>query len=142
MGPGASVIERAMAEIMREPMLTRAQAGAMLVPWPAPIAEDAVIGRTVRSELISLPTDRGHRYPQFQFDEAWSDIHRVVSDVNVRLDAARDPWGVASWWLTPHVRLGARPADLAGVDRQKNGRWGAHDSGIIAASKALLAPLG
>ena len=114
----------------------------MLAPWAAPIADDAVIGRRTRSELIGLPTDRGHRYPQFQFDETWREIHRVVRDVNVRLDALADPWGVASWWLTPHVRLGARPADLVGVDRQANSRWGARDSDIIAASKALLSPLG
>ena len=35
--------------------------------------------------------------------------------MNELLGAAADPWGVASWWLTPSTRLpkGQTPADLA-----------------------------
>jgi hypothetical protein len=32
--------------------------------------------------------------------------------VNRLLGADRDPWGVTSWWVSPHAWLGSPPADL------------------------------
>jgi hypothetical protein len=37
--------------------------------------------------------------------------------VNERLNAAADPWGVTCWWVDPHARLDAVPADLLGHGR-------------------------
>ncbi|MFC9840489.1 hypothetical protein ACFVKB_42995 [Rhodococcus sp. NPDC127530] len=38
------------------------------------------------------------------------------------LDAVADPWGLASWWLTPSARLPDRRilADLAGRSRPRS----------------------
>lgn len=53
-------------------------------------------------------------YPAFQFDARHGSVHPVVKEVNELLDAAGDPWGVASWWLSPAGRRRDRrtPADL------------------------------
>lgn len=54
-------------------------------------------------------------YPSFQFDVRRGQVRPVVREVNESLDAAADPWGVASWWATPAGRRRDRrsPADLA-----------------------------
>ncbi|MER6237837.1 hypothetical protein ABT185_17535 [Streptomyces clavifer] len=54
--------------------------------------------------------------PAFQFrspPDAWPS----VLTVNEVLDAARDPWGAADWWLSPNAWLGTAPASLLGGDR-------------------------
>ena len=38
-------------------------------------------------------------------------VHRV-------LDVNRDPVGVGAWWVQQNGRLGARPIDLLGTDRE------------------------
>lgn len=67
--------------------------------------------RRTDSMLLALPTDSGLLYPRFQFDEDGS-VYEMVQRVNQHLRAADDPWGVASWWFSEHIRLGGRPADL------------------------------
>lgn len=57
--------------------------------------------------------DGGVQLPAFQFTDTgapWS----LVREVNERLDAAADPWGVTCWWVDPHAGLDAAPADLLG----------------------------
>lgn len=73
---------------------------------------DSYDGRLIRLRaaggLVTLPA--------FQFrdpPEAWP----TVLTVNEVLDAARDPWGAADWWLSPNAWLGAAPASLLGGDR-------------------------
>jgi hypothetical protein len=67
--------------------------------------------------LIRLPRpDRVVQLPAFQFTAAgkpWP----IVREVNERLDAAHDPWGVTCWWVDPHARLEAVPAGLLGQDQ-------------------------
>ena len=70
-----------------------------------------------RSLLLGLPSGRGYLYPMFQFDAERREIFPEVRAVNERLNAASDPWGVASWWVSCHARLGTRPVDLVGTDR-------------------------
>lgn len=69
------------------------------------------------SQLIRLPhPDDTVQLPAFQFTasgEPWP----IVKEVNERLDAASDPWGVTCWWVDPHARLEAVPADLLGQDK-------------------------
>ncbi|MYG79953.1 MAG: hypothetical protein F4189_16555 [Acidimicrobiaceae bacterium] len=126
-----TVLDRAMSEILQEPMLTEHEAALALDSTRADTG--SVEEYRSSSWLIRLPTDRGYRYPEFQFDRARAGIHDVVRDVNVRLDAAGDPWGVASWWFSRVAYLDGRPADLVG----------SHDEAeIVVASKALLAPIG
>ena len=59
-------------------------------------------------------------YPSFQLDPVERRVIPVVATVNRHLGAVDDPWGVASWWVSPHPRLGgAAPMDLvatAGAD--------------------------
>lgn len=55
--------------------------------------------------------------PAFQFRsprQPWP----VVLAVNEVLDAARDPWGAADWWLSPNAWLTAAPASLLGSGRE------------------------
>ncbi|MDH6287199.1 hypothetical protein [Rhodococcus opacus] len=56
--------------------------------------------KSLPSEARSLPT---------------ASVRDTVAAINAALGAAADPWGVASWWLTPSTRLreGQTPADLA-----------------------------
>ena len=126
-----SLHKRAMGEILQETMLTEHEAARVLNARRA--SDGSLEEYRSRSWLIGLPTDRGYRYPKFQFDQEQSDVYEVVRDVNEMLGVAEDPWGVASWWFTPVARLGGRPADLVGVR---------DDAEIVAASKALLAPIG
>jgi hypothetical protein len=65
--------------------------------------------------------------PAFQFD-ADGHVANAVADVNRLLDAESDPWGVASWWLTPHASLCAIPADAIRVGK---------DEDVLAAANAV-----
>ncbi|MET3807857.1 hypothetical protein ABIB25_004884 [Nakamurella sp. UYEF19] len=68
-----------------------------------------------KGDLLGLDVDGRVLYPVFQFDPTRAALREGVSTANQALNAAGDPWGVASWWLSPHGRLrgGRRPADLA-----------------------------
>ncbi|MFF8381436.1 hypothetical protein ACF07V_35600 [Streptomyces sp. NPDC015661] len=65
-------------------------------------------------ELIRLRGAGGVlRLPRFQFSEGtlpWM----AVLEVNRLLEADRDPWGAADWWLSANAWLGAAPAELLG----------------------------
>lgn len=69
------------------------------------------------SWLLGPPSGRGYLYPAFQFDASRRDVVPEVRAVNEELDAAGDPWGVASWWISRNDRIDARPRDLVGTDR-------------------------
>ncbi len=88
-----------------------------------------------RSSLLGLPRDRGRRYlyPAFQIDAARQEIYPQVEEVNQLLDAAADPWGVASWWVSVNGRLDARPMDLVGAPQA---------AAVLRAARALVEPLG
>lgn len=61
---------------------------------------------------------RSYLYPSFQLDPVERRVVPVVAAVNRHLGALEDPWGVASWWVSPHPRLsGNAPMDLVGTDR-------------------------
>jgi hypothetical protein len=71
---------------------------------------------------------RGERFaPSFQFDGEGLVLENVAR-VNEMLDATDDPWGVASWWLTPHAALHAIPADEVRVGNAEN---------VVAAARAI-----
>ena len=86
-----------------------------------------------RSWLLGLPSGRSYRYPAFQFDADRRDVAPEVRTVNEQLDAAGDPWGVASWWVSRNDRLEARPRDLVGTVRAGE---------LAVAASALTRPLG
>jgi hypothetical protein len=68
------------------------------------------------------------RWPRFQFDPS-GQPRAVVTQINLLLDADRDPWGVADWWLGPNAWLDATPADLLGQ---------ADDGRLVDAARAAL----
>ena len=102
----------AMSSIWQEPML---EAGVAAVALGAkPSNREKARQYRQRSWLLALPSARGYLFPEFQFDPRRCDVHPAVRTVNETLDAAGDPWGVASWWFSEHAGLDARPADLVG----------------------------
>lgn len=70
-------------------------------------------------ELIRLRGEGGTvRLPSFQFSEdvlPWM----VVLEVNALLEADRDPWGAADWWLSGNAWLGTAPAELLGMGNDR-----------------------
>lgn len=66
-------------------------------------------------KLLGLDVNGRTKYPVFQIDPARARIRPGVSEANMQLNARDDPWGVASWWLSPSGWLpdGQRPADIA-----------------------------
>ncbi len=56
-------------------------------------------------------------FPAFQFNENARCLHTHVVTINKLLAAGNDPWGVASWWLSPNGRLENKvtPASLLGT---------------------------
>ena len=87
----------------------------------------------LRSWLVGFLSEGAYHYLAFQFDPERHDVFPEVREVNERLEAASDPWGVASWWISAHDRLGARPADLVGSDRAGD---------LLKAANAALEPIG
>ncbi|HET7327020.1 MAG TPA: hypothetical protein VFJ14_06995, partial [Nocardioidaceae bacterium] len=71
------------------------------------------------SRLVGIKQGNRYLYPAFQFDLAQRQVPPAVAEVNKLLDAAGDPWGVASWWISDSPRLGGRaPRDLIGTDEE------------------------
>ncbi|MGW6693847.1 hypothetical protein ACWF62_08730 [Rhodococcus sp. NPDC054953] len=56
---------------------------------------------TASGTVVALPVGGQKLYPAFQFDAARKRVLPIVAEINARLGAKDDPWGVASWWLTP-----------------------------------------
>ena len=57
--------------------------------------------------------DGSHQWPAFQFVPG-DGPHPVVLAINTMLHAARDPIGVADWWLSRNSWLDGRPSELLG----------------------------
>ncbi|MDE2867289.1 MAG: hypothetical protein OXN91_01475 [Chloroflexota bacterium] len=111
----ATIQGEAMRTIWREPMLEPRDTAVAL--GARGTNRENVRTYRKRSWLLGLPAGRGYVYPALQFDAEWRDVFPEVRAVNERLDAAGDPWGVASWWIFRHARLDARPVELVGTDR-------------------------
>ncbi len=65
-------------------------------------------------EIIGLEQGNTFIHPAFQFDLARARVHPVVAEDNRLLGAAKDPWGVASWWTSVNGYLGSPPTSLIG----------------------------
>ncbi|MDZ4170100.1 MAG: hypothetical protein U1E26_10700 [Coriobacteriia bacterium] len=112
----ATVRGLAHARVLDEEMLTASAVSALLGSRSRNPRQYANRMRT-RGEIVGVPHHNQFLYPAFQFDAGAQALHPGVSDVNVLLDAAHDPWGVASWWITPHTALdGAPPRALLGAE--------------------------
>lgn len=111
----ANIQGEAMRTIWREPMLEPRDAAVAL--GARGTNREKVRTYRERSWLLGLPAGRGYLYPAFQFDAERRDVFPEVRAVNERLEAAGDPWGVASWWISRHARLGSPPVEFVGTDR-------------------------
>ncbi|MFE5704956.1 hypothetical protein [Rhodococcus koreensis] len=67
--------------------------------WANP--SDALRKLSAKGEVIGLKRAGKFRYPEFQFSLP-GEAAQVVREGNVALGARDDPWGVASWWLSPN----------------------------------------
>ena len=121
----------AIATIWQEDMLEPKDTAVAL--GARPTNREKVRQYRERSWLLGLPWGRGYLYPAFQFDPEKRDVYPAVREVNEALRAADDPWGVASWWISRHARLAARPMDLVGTDRAKE---------IVEVAAAVTEPVG
>ncbi len=134
---GQGVLAQAMVQgeavraIWREPM--REPRDAAVALGARATNREKVRQYRKRSWLLGLPAGRGYVYPAFQFDPERRDVFAEVRAVNERLEAADDPWGVASWWIARHARLGARPADFVGTRRAND---------LVAAAEAATELIG
>lgn len=88
---------------------TAAEERILLAPMTEP--PDEVQGL----ELLVVPHHRGRLAPSFQFS-ASGQLLEHVREVNSLLGASDEPWGAASWWLSPHASLHGIPADLVRHD--------------------------
>ncbi|GAA4474294.1 hypothetical protein GCM10023094_09640 [Rhodococcus olei] len=81
----------------------------ILAPTSAPTRSVAQKRRKA-GDLIGLPvgTRPDYRYPAFQLDRTQHRIHPLVRHANKHLDVDHDPYGAASWWLTPTDILDGR----------------------------------
>lgn len=121
----------AIAAIWREEVLEPREVALALGAKASNREKVSVLRR--RSWLLGLPRDRGFLYPAFQVDAARRELRSEVREVNETLDAAGDPWGVASWWVSENARLGTRPVELVGSARAEE---------LVQAARAVTAPSG
>lgn len=121
----------AIESIWREPMLKPGDAAVALGARAG--NREKVRRLRERSALLGLPSGNGFLYPAFQFDPARRGIFPEVIEVNELLDAAGDPWGIASWWMGGNARLAERPVDCVGTERAAD---------LIEAAGALVELIG
>ena len=121
----------AVESIWREPMLKPGDAAVAL--GARATNREKVRRLRERSALLGLPSGNGFLYPAFQFDAVRRRLFPEVIEINELIDAAGDPWGVASWWMGENARLAERPVDCVGTDRA---------SDLVEAAGALVEPVG
>ncbi|HUP21816.1 MAG TPA: hypothetical protein VNB06_02610 [Thermoanaerobaculia bacterium] len=128
----ARLAGEAIARIWEEEMFEPSAAGPAL--GVSPTNRQRVADLRQRSVLLGLPHGNRYLYPSFQFDLERRAVRPEVEAVNRLLEAAADPWGVASWWMSPNAWLGtARPMDLVGTERAGE---------LQVAAETLLEPAG
>jgi len=106
--------------VLDEPLLESA-AVAEALGRSATNGREAASRLRLSGRLVGIKQANRYLYPAFQFDLDRRQVPSVVSDVNQLLDAACDPWGVASWWISANPRLGGRaPRDLIGEHEESD----------------------
>lgn len=120
--------EATVSDVLAQIRIESAARGAVLAVDMLTAADVATVvgskGKNRRSAASRLRADsaivgveQGGRvlYPAFQFDHRAGRLRPVVATINRLLDAKGDPWGVASWWISPLGWLseGVTPAAAA-----------------------------
>ncbi|MBE0476071.1 MAG: hypothetical protein IBX62_03110 [Coriobacteriia bacterium] len=103
----------ARAGVLDEEMLTASAVSALLGSRSKNPRQYANRLR-LRGEIVGVPHQNQYLYPAFQFDEERRRVWPAAFAANRILGAADDPWGVASWWVTPDGWLGRPPKDVLG----------------------------
>ena len=122
----AAVFDREMVDAKTAGELLGSASGANPRQYANRLRQDgALLGVSFKNAFV---------YPAFQFDARRKRIRPAVEEANRVLGAADDPWGVASWWVTPSERLGGRaPADLVGTREEAQ---------VVPLARAVLEDLG
>lgn len=106
--------------VLDVPML-RSGAVAAVLGLRGVHTREAASGLRSRGVLLGVApsaSTRSYLHPSFQLDPVERRVVPVVAAVNRRLGALDDPWGVASWWVSPHPRLGGdAPMDVVTTAR-------------------------
>ncbi len=106
-------LERARRYIRAALDLVTGDEAAELLDLDASASSPVLDDLRTTGQLIGFPTHNGaYLYPAFQFDTQRHKIYDVVRHANRRLYVNKDPYGAASWWLTPTEILdGNSPLD-------------------------------
>lgn len=116
--PSEAIEVAAKRTVLDEPALSSAEVGQVLGVKPG-AGREAASSMRRRGDIIGVRQGRQFWYPAFQFDVRGKQVRPVVKSVNAMLGAAEDPWGVASWWVSPNASLwDQRPMDLVGTDQE------------------------
>lgn len=107
----------ALTELVESPDPDAVERAAEERLWIVPMLE-LPAPDTGRS-LVVLTRGMRSFAPVFQFARGAGVVAPGVEDVNRILGASEDPWGAASWWLTPHAALDAIPADALRVGERE-----------------------
>lgn len=93
-------------------------------------AREAASKLRLAGKLLGVQdTTNAYLFPAWQIDQAGRRVFPVAAEINLLLDALDDPWGVASWWISPTDRLnGDAPKDLLGTE---------DDGDIVVLARAL-----
>lgn len=104
----------ARAAVLTHPMLSAPEVADVL-GTSSRNTRDVASALRRNGQVVGIPQANRFLYPAFQFDARARRVRPVVAEVNALLAAIGDPWGVASWWLSPSGRLpqGRSPADEA-----------------------------
>ncbi|GAA4748835.1 hypothetical protein GCM10023350_37270 [Nocardioides endophyticus] len=128
-GPAFDVIEHMDADRQHQLVIRSTAHRAVL---DEPLLESTAVGEALgrsgtngreaasklrlAGRLVGIKQANRYLFPAFQIDLAHQRVAPVVAEVNQLLDAADDPWGVASWWISASPRLGGKaPRDLIGT---------------------------
>ncbi len=104
----------ARRRILRTPLLD-ASGVAELLGSGVRNSRDVASALRRSGRLLGLDVGGRTLFPAFQVDAQAGKLRAPVARVNLLLGAKGDPWGVASWWVSPNARLagGVAPAALA-----------------------------
>lgn len=129
----ARVRGQAHAQVLAEPMYG-ADTVARLLGSSAFNAREYARQVRRRPGVLALKVGNRYVFPAFQFDASERRVHPIAAEVNELLDAHKEPWATASFWVALDPYLKARPADLI-TDTERAAE-------IRLAAERELAPVG
>ncbi|HEY3318166.1 MAG TPA: hypothetical protein VGK50_07075 [Coriobacteriia bacterium] len=110
-----AIVAEARGRVLDEPMMEATEVSELLGSKSTNKRQYAQRLRR-QGKLVAVSVKNKDYYPLFQFDLERRQVRDAVAEVNRILGSVDDPWGVASWWVTPNGALdgGRAPRDLLG----------------------------